>query len=803
MPLNRIPYQPLAFGIKRPTDCFNCNPLPYAMPMIPSDFLRAQFQQTPCNPSVVCDGDFTSVTVGTEVIPDGTFSELGAENIINGTFTGSATAWTLGTGWTYGANKVTKAAGNTNTLFQPIGFLPKGIYKVVFTISGYAAGTLTPRLVPPSVTPAFNGTAVSADGTYTQYIKATDDITQLDLVPNSAFIGSVDDVSVRRIAATWQFGNETDPAGWVMNTNGNPENDTAAVSLTCPGVVAPLTTYTLVIEILDGVGDFSAWVGGTNTSHDVLPGGPYTFTKTVTSGAGTDISIIQSSLTTNTIIESVSLIEVDGECWDYSDDFVAISGGLCHTPGTVGTVENSAVISSGVYYQLKFTISGRTAGSIGGILAGLQMQVLPYDTNGTFVAYKFTTATGTLQFVTSSDFDGCISDVELFELKTDFLCKLYDTTDTLVANLESFLTYNDDFVTLNAAMSGDKGIKDLSNNPLPYGCYYVRVDDQCELQYEELVKDGDFGTAVGLYTNSVWSYNTPGGGAGSSIQTVGSQLVFTRGTDGFSSLTQSVWNQTFGYNNLQHEPTIASGTHNYRVRFDIIANSDTTNQAVVVEIAGVFNNTKKTVGSHTFDLLNVDPTAFVPYYVDIYIKVGAYYTTSATGTITIDNLSIRRIEPYDATYISELIKYGESFECTSLIQGYADANQMGFMFYSNGVEVFKLQQRIYVRAINPSYPEDTDDYLFSEGTQQRNFSQSKKSFLVITDALPEWTHDCLRLQRGLQYFRIGDDVNSMEEFISVPGDYTPEWLKNGDSNVGPVRFDVQIKNEDVKFYRNS
>ena len=74
---------------------------------------------------------------------------------------------------------------------------------------------------------------------------------------------------------------------------------------------------------------------------------------------------------------------------------------------------------------------------------------------------------------------------------------------------------------------------------------------------------------------------------------------------------------------------------------------------------------------------------------------------------------------------------------------------------------------------------------------------------MITDALPEWTHDCLRLQRGLQYFRIGDDVNSMEEFISVPGDYTPEWLKNGDSNVGPVRFDVQIKNEDVKFYRNS
>jgi hypothetical protein len=42
----------------------------------------------------------------------------GLDKVTNGEFTGAATGWTLGTGWTYGSNAVSKAAGAVNTLSQ-------------------------------------------------------------------------------------------------------------------------------------------------------------------------------------------------------------------------------------------------------------------------------------------------------------------------------------------------------------------------------------------------------------------------------------------------------------------------------------------------------------------------------------------------------------------------------------------------------------------------------------------------------------------------------------------------------------
>lgn len=800
MPLIRTPYQPLGFGTKRPTDCFNCHPLGYKMPMIQSDFLLAQFTQTPCNASIACDGDFTAIDAGVEVITDQTFIDLEAEQLVNGTFTGNATGWSFAGQWAYAANAITKTAGAAQPLFQTVG-LAVGMYKVVFTVSGYSAGNITPVIQAPSTT-TFTGAAVSSNTTSTQYFKITEFSTLFQLLPNAAFAGTIDSVSVRRIAPSWTFEIETN-GGWTMNANGKPTISNSFSFLRCNGVVKPNTDYTLEIEILDGNGDFSAWVGGTNTAHVILAGGPVTFTQTITSGIGTDFLIQQSSFGADVTIDSVSLIEVTGGCWNFTTALWSVGNeSLCKIPGIADVLENQASLISGTYYQIKFSVSGRTQGSMTPLLNSVSLYGAPITTNGNFVVYNTPAANSLLQFFADATFDGCISNVEIFELKTDYLFELYDDTDTLIADLSSFISYYQNYVTLKTLMSD---IVTVDAETLPYGCYYIKVFDECEIQYEELVRDGEMGTPVGEFTGSYWA-STIGNPATNSIQNTGGQMVITRGAlDGYTDLQLTAYNIPFKYPDFTHEPTIDSGTHNYRVEFDIIQNSDPANILVGVTVASENCSGYGFTPGHYTCVLNVDIENYVPSGYDTLIKVAALFNGTTAGVVKFDNVSVKRIEPYDAAYQSEWIKYAREFECTSLIESYADNSQMGFKFYdADGDNIFKLSQRIYIRAINPTYPEDTDDYLFSEGTQSRNFGQSKKYFLILTDLLPEWVHDALRLQKILQHFFIenaGD--NSMTEFFAVPGDYIPEWLKNGDSNLAAVRFEVQIKDTDVKFFRMS
>ncbi len=85
-----------------------------------------------------------------------------------GAFTGAATNWTLGTGWTYNTNAVDKDGDGTGTLSHDNFAAVVGkTYKVTYTISAWSVGTVTPALGGAT------GTAVGADATYTEYFTAT------------------------------------------------------------------------------------------------------------------------------------------------------------------------------------------------------------------------------------------------------------------------------------------------------------------------------------------------------------------------------------------------------------------------------------------------------------------------------------------------------------------------------------------------------------------------------------------------------------------------------------------------------
>ena len=111
------------------------------------------------------------------------------ELITNGNFTGDADGWTLGAGWTYGTNAVDRAAAAATDLEQDFSGTVGTEYRVIFTISNYVAGTLTPYIGTAA------GTAVSADGTYTQTITAAGSGV-LKFTPDASFDGTIDSISV-------------------------------------------------------------------------------------------------------------------------------------------------------------------------------------------------------------------------------------------------------------------------------------------------------------------------------------------------------------------------------------------------------------------------------------------------------------------------------------------------------------------------------------------------------------------------------------------------------------------------------
>jgi hypothetical protein len=120
------------------------------------------------------------------------FSGLGTEKVTNGSFTGSASGWTLGSGFAYSSNSVSKTSNGTAGLTQAIGTILGEEYLIVFTISNYTAGTITPVLGIVS------GTAVSANGTYSQRIVPTN-TGALSFNPSNTARFTIDSVSVKRL----------------------------------------------------------------------------------------------------------------------------------------------------------------------------------------------------------------------------------------------------------------------------------------------------------------------------------------------------------------------------------------------------------------------------------------------------------------------------------------------------------------------------------------------------------------------------------------------------------------------------
>lgn len=126
----------------------------------------------------------------------GMYANLGSDKVTDGDFTGVAPGgWTVGAGWTYdGTNdEADRAVAAATALEQNVSAVANEIYKVVYTVQNWVAGSVTVSVGGAS------GIARSANGAYLEYITATG-AGNLQFTPSADANLSVDTVSVKKAA---------------------------------------------------------------------------------------------------------------------------------------------------------------------------------------------------------------------------------------------------------------------------------------------------------------------------------------------------------------------------------------------------------------------------------------------------------------------------------------------------------------------------------------------------------------------------------------------------------------------------
>lgn len=111
----------------------------------------------------------------------------------DGAFTGGSTNWTLASGWEYGTNAVAHSSNGTGTLAHDTFAAVVGKkYRLTYTISSWSVGTVTPTLGGTA------GTAVGADGTYTEDFTATT-TDGIVFTPTNAARFTIDSITIESL----------------------------------------------------------------------------------------------------------------------------------------------------------------------------------------------------------------------------------------------------------------------------------------------------------------------------------------------------------------------------------------------------------------------------------------------------------------------------------------------------------------------------------------------------------------------------------------------------------------------------
>lgn len=141
---------------------------------------RHLLQATAAARPTYLSGD-TPATFGAELCGDGGF-DTGA-------------GWTAAGGWAIGGGVLTGTAATGNT-DRAITVTAGKLYRIIYTVSGYSAGSVRAQFTGGTTT---SGIQRTANGTYTEYIRAETGNVNFNFDGVLAFTGIVDNVSVTEV----------------------------------------------------------------------------------------------------------------------------------------------------------------------------------------------------------------------------------------------------------------------------------------------------------------------------------------------------------------------------------------------------------------------------------------------------------------------------------------------------------------------------------------------------------------------------------------------------------------------------
>lgn len=793
MPLIHNKHQPFFPDPDSPNN-YNCGTERYCHPFNSGDTFMTQFYQTPCNDNEIIDPEFDDYTLGSEVVSNGDFLSASLNLWNSGATPLSTTLGVLVNGWT-GANptRVEHISGYTDSLNQTsLGFVVGEAYQITIEFTR-TSGSI--EVVLGDGAEENSSGALEVGGTYTfnlMYLDNFNDIVQVR--PTTDFVGYVNSISVKQI--TYDY--------WVAN-------------------------------------------------------GSWTF---------------------------------DG-------------GFACHIEGTIGDLKDTApnYIDANGYYVASLTLSSYVQGSIDFYVSDILVGTI--SANGTYTYYATPLASGTIKIEPSIDFIGCISQPSCYELRNDYTAFIVDDNGTEF-DVSNYIEYYEQYVTLKFDFAT------VGNYELPTGCYNVKMYDQCVIESDNLVSNGDFANG---FTD--WSKNN----SNSQYAIIGDQLElifnpfgigdFDYITNGDFASGSTGWTLGSGWsivsNKARHTPgstdtlyqTFSIPTpplpalgYNYYIGFTIsnwttgtlsvkLGNAPTgtthtwkgndrfiqfyqPKQGGTVDITftpsstfdGDIDDIKMVLTNHSaFPILKQDniatitpgtyqtefeigastdgnisaraylnggipipnyQSAFSTYsYSQTYtLNGGSYYIVAnfsktdpnfiqlnyIEGSIVIDNVSLKKIEPFEATYETECLSYNENgWDKTKMVVAWCDQPSFGFEFANTG---FKLQQRALIRSINPSYPNQKSIQQMGSGNARMVYAELEKYWEVHTDFASETFHDAMAVQLSCDHLQIGDTQGNGKEYITNGDEYSPSWQGDGTYSLATATFQVRIKEKGQIFNRH-
>jgi hypothetical protein len=780
MPLLRNKHQPYFPDPDAPNN-YNCDGEQYCHPVQVGDTVMSQFYQTPCNNNEVEDPEFDDLTLGAEEVENGNFT------------TDPALDWILGPGFTWdNVNfRVDATAVNGDTLQQTIPSLVVGkFYRITFDINITQGDCLV--LLGYGDPLQTSTPLITATGSYSfdlQFNAAG--FEHITLFGGNNFTGWVDNISVKAIT----YGKWINNDAWALSEGaachivGNVDLLVEDVSNYIDANKYYKVSFTVTNRSAGSVRVYAANV----FSSYVNQNGTFTFWLTPTA---------------NGVLSFEPTIDFDG-CISSPSVY------LLRTDYTAELLDTDDVIRADVSDRFSYFEDYVT----------LQFQFQDYELPGGCYRLKVYD-----QCIIASDnlvFNGDFANGYDFWTRNNSFSQ-YDVTGNQMKLIFSpftvgaidyisngdFSSGTDWFINPGWTIAGGKAIHTPGNTgallqtmtlpaPPPPAISFTYTVGFTVTNWTAGTITVKLGNAVNG-TTYTWKGNDTFVQFYNPRQSGSVDIVFTPSSnfDGEIDDVKAVINphSDFPFLTNAAQPLFTPGT--YQTEWEIISSSDpgiSARAQLLTALPAPPYESGVAVHSYTQNFTNNGGNVIL---VANFNKTSPDYPQSnkVVGFIVVDNVSVEKIEPFEATYETECLNYNENgFPRSKMIVGWCDQPSFGFEFDNTG---FRLQQRAIVRSIAPVYPKQVDVMKSGTGNARLTYAEIEKYWQLHTEFASETFHDAMSAIVSCDHFQIGDIEGSGVEYVAQPEDYTPNWQGDGSYSLATSVINLRVKDKGQVFNRH-